>query len=181
MTAAASAMAAQPNKPLAGTRWDLVMRLGLLGIIAILVLIFSATATGFLTLQNLDNNARQMAVVGILAIGETFVIITAGIDLSVGSLLGFGGILAAISLSNDLPISLTIAFVLAAGLAVGLLNGALIRYGALPPFIVTLGMLGILRGLTQILGNGQQVAFDVPRFVNFASDSFLRVPNLFWI
>jgi len=181
MTAAASAMAAQPNKPLAGTRWDLVMRLGLLGIIAILVLIFSATATGFLTLQNLDNNARQMAVVGILAVGETFVIITAGIDLSVGSLLGFGGILVALSLAHALPIWLAVVGVVVIAIAVGLLNGTLISTAALPPFIVTLGMLGILRGLTQIFGNGQQVGYDAPRFTGFADGNTLGIPNLFWI
>jgi ribose transport system permease protein len=174
---------AQPAYPAAsgGQRWDLIMRLGLLGIIAILIAIFSVTASGFLTLQNLDNNARQMAVVGILAVGETFVIITAGIDLSVGSLLGFGGIIIALALAHNVPTVPAIAVVLAIGAVIGLVNGKLISAAALPPFIVTLGMLGILRGLTQILGNGQQVAYDTPSFTNFAAGTTLGVPNLFWV
>lgn len=164
-----------------GIRWDLVMRLGLIGIIAIMVIIFSATASGFLSLQNLENNARQMAVVGILAVAETFVIITAGIDLSVGSLLGFGGIIIALTLAHGWPIAAGIVTVLVVGLLVGLVNGQLISAAALPPFIVTLGMLGILRGLTQIFGNGQQVAYDAPALTNFATNSTLAIPNIFWV
>lgn len=171
-----------PAEPKAAmTRWDLVMRLGLLGIIATLVLIFSVTAQGFLTLQNLDNNARQMAVVGILAVGETFVIITAGIDLSVGSLLGFGGIIVALGLAHDLSTWLAVVAVLAIAVGIGLVNGALINAAALPPFIVTLGMLGILRGLTQIFGNGQQVGYDAPGFTSFAAGTMFGIPNLFWV
>jgi ribose transport system permease protein len=157
------------------------MRLGLVGLIALLVLIFSVTASGFLTLQNLDNNARQMAVVGILAVGETFVIITAGIDLSVGSILCFSGIIVALALAHNLPTLLAVIAVLAITTGIGLLNGGLISAAALPPFIATLGMLGILRGLTQILGNGQQVGYDVPAFTNFATGNTFFVPNLFWV
>jgi ribose transport system permease protein len=157
------------------------MRLGLVGIIVLLVVVFSATASGFLTLQNLDNNARQMAVVGILAVAETFVIITAGIDLSVGSLLGFGGIIVALGLAHGWPIPGAVVLVLAVAAFVGLINGALINAAALPPFIVTLGMLGILRGLTQIFGSGQQVGYDSPSFSNFAENSALGIPNIFWV
>jgi len=161
--------------------WTLVLRVGLVGIIVVLLVFFSVAAPGFLSAQNLQNNLRQMAVVGILAIGETFVIITAGIDLSVGSMLGLGGILAALALSAGWSVALVIPIVLAAGVVVGWINGWLIKGGALPPFIVTLGMLGILRGLTQIVGNGQQVAFSAPSLVAFASDKFLGIPNLFWV
>jgi ribose transport system permease protein len=157
------------------------MRLGLVGIIAVLAVLFSATAPGFLSLQNLDNNARQMAVVGILAVGETFVIITAGIDLSVGSLLGFGGIVLAIGLAHGWPVIIAVAVVLALSLAIGVINGTLVNAAALPPFIVTLGMLGILRGATQILGNGQQVGYDAAGLNDFAEMTTLGVPNLFWV
>src|SRR5579864_2960121 len=107
-------------------RWDFVMRLGLLGIITVLVVTFAASAPGFLSLQNIDNNARQMAVVGILAVGETFVIITAGIDLAVGSLLGLTGIVVALSMAHGWPIALAILLVVAIALGVGLLNGTLV-------------------------------------------------------
>lgn len=157
------------------------MRAGLIGIIAILVAVFAVLAPGFLSLQNLDNNARQMAVVGILAVGETFVIITAGIDLAVGSLLGLAGIIVALSMAHGWPIPLAILLVVAIALGVGLLNGTLVSAAALPPFIVTLGMLGILRGLSQILGSGQQVGYDSTAFTDFAAGSMLGIPNLFWV
>lgn len=157
------------------------MRAGLIGIIVVLVIAFSVSAPGFLSLQNLDNNARQMAVVGILAVGETFVIITAGIDLAVGSLLGLAGIVVALTMAAGWSIVPAIALVVAIALAVGLLNGWLVSAAGLPPFIVTLGMLGILRGLTQILGSGQQVGYDSPGLTAFAAGSLLGIPDLFWV
>ncbi len=172
---------AQTRNPLGAVRWDLVMRLGLLAIIVALAVVFSITASGFATMQNVENNARQMAVVGILAVAETFVIITAGIDLSVGSLLGLAGIIIALGLSHGLMLPVALALVCGAGIGVGLINGSLISAASLPPFIVTLGMLGILRGLTQIFGNGQQVAYDSPSLTNFAANSTLGLPNIFLV
>ncbi len=161
--------------------WDVALRLGLLGIVIILAIVFAIAAPGFLSSQNLENNERQMAVIGILAIGETFVIITAGIDLSVGSMLGFGGILAALALGHGIAVPLVLAGVLIVAALLGLFNGLLIDTAALPPFIVTLGMLGILRGFTQIFGNGQQVGFPPSAFTDFAADNYLGVPKLFWV
>ncbi len=176
---------AQPSEGRAPTRprlgWDVALRLGLLGIVIILAIVFTVTAPGFLSPQNLENNERQMAVIGILAIGETFVIITAGIDLSVGSMLGFSGILMALAIGHGFPIPLALVGVLVIATLLGLFNGVLIDTAALPPFIVTLGMLGILRGFTQIFGNGQQIAFGNSGFTDFAANNFLGVPNLFWV
>jgi ribose transport system permease protein len=161
--------------------WDVALRLGLLGIVIVLAIVFTLTAPGFLSSQNLENNERQMAVIGILAIGETFVIITAGIDLSVGSMLGFSGILVALAIGHGIAIPLAIVGVLLIAAILGLFNGVLIDTAALPPFIVTLGMLGILRGFTQIFGNGQQIAFGNSAFTDFAADNLLGVPKLFWV
>ncbi len=161
--------------------WDVALRLGLLGIVIVLAIVFTITAPGFLSAQNLENNERQMAVIGILAIGETFVIITAGIDLSVGSMLGFSGILMALALGHGIAIPLALVTVIAIATLLGLFNGVLIDTAALPPFIVTLGMLGILRGFTQIFGNGQQVGFPPSAYTDFAADNFLGVPKLFWV
>jgi ribose transport system permease protein len=176
-----SAASAQTASRTIATRWDLVMRLGLVGIIVVLTVAFALLAPGFLSLENLDNNARQMAVVGILAVGETFVIITAGIDLSVGSLLGLTGIVVALGMAHGWPIPLALLAVVVIALAVGLLSGTLVSAAALPPFIVTLGMLGILRGLTQLLGSGQQVGYDSPAFTDFAASDLLGIPILFWV
>jgi len=161
--------------------WDVALRLGLLGIVIVLAIVFTIAAPGFLSSQNLENNERQMAVIGILAIGETFVIITAGIDLSVGSMLGFCGILMALALSHGIAIPVALVAVLAIAALLGFFNGVLIDTAALPPFIVTLGMLGILRGFTQIFGNGQQIGFGNSAFTDFAADNFLGVPKLFWV
>ena len=161
--------------------WDVALRLGLLLIVIALAIVFTLTAPGFLSPQNLENNERQMAVIGILAIGETFVIITAGIDLSVGSMLGFSGILIALALNHGIAIPLALVGVLLIATLLGLFNGLLIDTAALPPFIVTLGMLGILRGFTQIFGNGQQIGFGNSPFTDFAADNFLGIPQLFWM
>src|SRR2546421_4452397 len=152
-------------------RVDTLLRLGLLGIILIAAAIFAVRTipTGhlvdvgqstFISIGNLQDLGRQMAVVGLIAIGETFVIITAGIDLSVGSLIGLGGIIMASELLGGLPTPLVIATVLLFWLAVGLLNGFLVSAAKIPPFIVTLGMLGILRGMAYLAGNGLSTALS---------------------
>jgi ribose transport system permease protein len=179
MTGAAPAEGQPAARP--RLSWDVALRLGLLLIVIVLAIVFTATAPGFLSPQNLENNERQMAVIGILAIGETFVIITAGIDLSVGSMLGFSGILMALALSHGIAIPLALAGVLVIATLLGTFNGLLIDTAALPPFIVTLGMLGILRGFTQIFGNGQQIGFGNSAFTDFAADNFLGIPQLFWM
>jgi ribose transport system permease protein len=179
MTGAAPAEGQAAARP--RLTWDVALRLGLLLIVIVLAIVFTATAPGFLSPQNLENNERQMAVIGILAIGETFVIITAGIDLSVGSMLGFSGILMALALSHGIAIPLALIGVLVIATLLGTFNGLLIDTAALPPFIVTLGMLGILRGFTQIFGNGQQIGFGNSAFTDFAADNFLGIPQLFWM
>jgi len=172
--------------------WDVVLRLGLLGIVIILAAYFAIrTWTGswppiFLTTDNIQNIGRQMAVYGVIAVGETFVIITAGIDLSVGSVLGVSGVVAALELLNGWPLIVAIITPLILATAIGLFNGLLIDTQRLPPFIVTLGMLGVLRGVTQLLGSGKEVTFDPTQanasgFLAFAGNTFLGVPNLFWI
>jgi ribose transport system permease protein len=192
---------AEPSEDLAPTppaarglagHWDLVLRLGLLGIVIVLVVFFAIrTWSGtwppiFLTTENVQNIGRQMAVIGVLAVGETFVIITAGIDLSVGSVLGVSGVVAALELLNGFPLIVAILSGVILATFIGLFNGLLIDTQRLPPFIVTLGMLGILRGVTQILGSGKEVTFDPTKdnasgYLAFATNTFLGVPNLFWV
>lgn len=158
-----------------------MLRLGLLGIIIILAIFFEIRAPGFTTSLNLQNIARQMAVIGVIAIGETFVIITAGIDLSVGSTLGFTALIASIALANGWPLGLAILIPLAIGAFIGLFNGVLVDTQKLPPFIVTLGMLGILRGITNIVANGVDITFTNTLFSNFGINSTFGIPNLFWV
>lgn len=176
--------ASQPLERIAATlagRWDTVLRLGLLGIILVLAAYFAFRSPVFLGHENLQNVGRQMAVFGILAVGETFVIITAGIDLSVGSVLGITALVCALQLQQGRPLWFAIGLALLLGLFIGLVNGVLIDTQKLPPFIVTLGMLGILRGLTEMWGGGQDVVFNPSGFTDFGINVTYGIPNLFLV
>lgn len=171
-------------------RWDIILRLGLLGIIIVLAVFFAVRTANsplqlntstFLSVDNLQNIGRQMAVIGLVAIGETFVIITAGIDLSVGSVLGITALLCSQALVHGWSLGAAILAALALALGIGLFNGVLIDTQKLPPFIVTLGMLGILRGLTNIWAGGVDITFTNPTFTNFGINTTLGIPNLFLV
>jgi len=119
------------------------------GVLILILLAFfvilSFTSPSFLTLNNLSNLVRQVAIIGVVAIGMTIVIISAGIDLSVGSLVGFSNILVAVLMTHGVPIVPSILLALGAGAALGVLNGVLIHDGRVPPFIATLGMMTAFR------------------------------------
>src|SRR6185312_12042837 len=123
------------------------------GLIVLLTLFGAMTlaSSEFLTGDNMANLARQVAVFGIIAVGQLLVILTAGIDLSVGSVLGLTGCIAAELLVHGTGIVPAILISMVAGAAIGVFNGTLVAYGKLPPFIVTLGMLGIARGVVLVL------------------------------
>ena len=135
----------------------------------------------FLTADNLANLARQVAIFGIIAVGQLLVILTAGIDLSVGSVLGLTGCVTAQLLVEGMPVPLAIVVGLLVGVALGLFNGGLVAYGKLPPFIVTLGMLGIARGLVLVLTDASTVQPLPDSFANIANGDFLGLPNLLWM
>jgi ribose transport system permease protein len=173
---------------------DLALRLGLLGIIIVVAIFFTirtipsgnlsdVSQSTFISVGNLQDIARQMAVVGVLAVGETFVIITAGIDLSIGAILGLSGIIAAQRFIAGWPTPAVIVATILVGTAIGLVNGFLVGGAKLPPFIVTLGMMGIARGAAYLAGNGLNSSLSptgqpVP-FSTWASDIFLGIPNIF--
>jgi D-xylose transport system permease protein len=134
--------------------------LALLLAIAVIWAFFSwKTEGGFTSARNLSNLMRQMAITGILACGMVFVIIAGEIDLSVGSLLGLlGGMAAVLDVTNGLSLPLTIVLVLAAGLVLGCLNGYLTAYVGIPSFIVGLGGMLAYRGMLIGLTGGATVA-----------------------
>lgn len=111
----------------------------------------------FLTATNLSSVIRQTVVINIMALGMTVIIISGGIDLSVGSILGLGGLVGAMAMERGVPIVLAVLIGVLTGLACGLLNGVLITNLKIAPFIVTLGTLGIYRGLALIISNGLPV------------------------
>ena len=130
----------------------------------------------FLTVSNLLNIAEQTAIVAIIAVGMTFVIITAGIDLSVGSVLAFSGIVMASALQAGAPLVLGLAAGLGAGLVCGLVNGLLITGGRLPPFIATLGMMSVARGAALMFTEGRPVSGFSESFRIIATGEVLGIP-----
>ena len=133
----------------------------------ILIIFFSITGQGFLNLFNFQTIGADMSLVLIMALGETFVILSGGIDLSVGFVMGLASVAAALvmsNLGNSAPLFVVVLAGLGAGLAVGLIpglvNGLIIARLRVPPFIVTLGMYGIARGAGFILSGGQPVSIQ---------------------
>jgi ribose transport system permease protein len=155
------------------------------GLIVLLILFGGLTyfVHDFMTGANMENLSRQVAVYGIIAVGQLLVILTAGIDLSVGSVIGLTGCMTAELIVHGTGVPVAILAGLAAGAAIGVVNGVLVAHGKLPPFIVTLGMLGIARGLVLVLTNAKSVGPLPDSFANIAngSDRYLGLPNLLWL
>ncbi|KAF5997108.1 substrate-binding domain-containing protein [Streptomyces sp. WAC00263] len=153
---------------------------GALTALIALVIAMSALSGDFLTTDNLLNIGVQAAVTAILAFGVTFVIVSAGIDLSVGSVAALSAtVLAWMATSQGVPVWIAVILAIAAGIACGLVNGVLISYGKLPPFIATLAMLSVGRGLSLVISQGSPIAF--PESVSHLGDTlggWLPVPVL---
>jgi ribose transport system permease protein len=134
---------------------EFLSRSGPLWGLVILCVVMTILSPYFLTFNNLFNVGTQIAVIAILALGQTFVIVSGGIDLSVGSVLGLAGIVFgwATAVAN-LPLPLALALGVGAGASAGLINGLLITLGNLPPFIATLAMLSAARGLALVISGG---------------------------
>jgi ribose/xylose/arabinose/galactoside ABC-type transport system permease subunit len=151
-------------------------QLGTLSGLVGLGLVLWALTPHFLTVSNLLNVAEQAAIIAIVAVGMTFVIITGGIDLSVGSVLAFAGVVMASVLHADVPVPLALAAALGTGLFCGLVNGALITVGRLPPFIATLGMMSVARGTALMFTEGRPVSGFDGGFRSLATGEVLGLP-----
>jgi putative xylitol transport system permease protein len=132
----------------------------------------------FLTPENISNILLQTSINGILAMGMTLVILTGGIDLSVGSVLAFSSIVAATFVTGDNPHSPVVALLVGVvtGGLLGLINGWIIAYLKIPPFVATLGMLSVARGLTYACTGGMPVPNLSESFLNLGEGSLLGVP-----
>ncbi|MBE1592084.1 ABC transporter permease [Nonomuraea angiospora] len=153
---------------------------GSVAALVVLVVALSLLSGDFLTVTNLLNVGVQAAVTAILAFGSTFVIITGGIDLSVGAVAALSAItLAWTAADSGLPWPLATLVALAVGIGCGLVNAALVAYGKLPPFIATLAMLGVARGLALVVSQGSPI--EMPEAVSHLGDTvggYLPVPVL---
>lgn len=138
---------------------------------------FSVLNENFLTPSNIQNIIVQSAIIGIVAVGQTLVILTGGIDLSVGSIVAFIGIICGIFLNNNLGIPYAVILSLLIGALFGLFNGVVTSYGKVPSFIVTLGTMSIIRGAALFINNGKPVSGFSEGFQKLANTNvFASIP-----
>ena len=131
-----------------------------------MAVILSILSPHFLTVNNLFAIGLQMAVIAIMAIGQMMIIVSAGIDLSVGSVMALSGVISTMLIVAGVPIWLGVLVGTLVGGFSGVLNGLMIAYGFIPPFIATLGMMGIARGAALLLTGGVPI-FGLPKAFNF--------------
>ncbi|AID32565.1 ABC transporter [Mesorhizobium sp. SEMIA 3007] len=161
--------------------YNALFGLTLLALLVLLWVILSLSTSSFASANNISNLLRQGSMIAILAVGQTFVIITGGIDLSVGAVVGFATVIAAMLINAGIPVFLAILITLLVGVAIGLFHGFGIVKMGLPPFIITLATLTSLRGIGLLMTNGNSISINNDAFQEFSRNSFLGVPNLFWM
>lgn len=143
-----------------------------------LVIVLTILKPSFIQPSNLVNILKQASINGILAFGMMFVIIAGGFDMSVGSTVAFAGILAALLGQGQFPLVVPLFVAMAAGLAVGLVNGIGVAVGDLPPFIMTLGTMTAVRGLALLSSDGKPVTGISPEYKAVAAKSIFGIPML---
>lgn len=150
---------------------------GILLVFFLICIVLSFLSPVFFSVNNIMNIFRQTSIYGILAVGMTFVILTGGIDLSVGSILALSGIVCAgMMKNNDTGIFLSALAAIAIGGGLGLVNGLIITIGKITPFVVTLGMMTIARGLTLIYSNGYPISGFSAAFRQLGGGYALGIP-----
>jgi rhamnose transport system permease protein len=153
--------------------------------LALTVLLFSLRATNFATVSNWQDIASDVAMVVVVAVGETMVVLTRNIDLSVGSIAGLSAYLSADTLAtyNGLPIVVMALIAVGVGLAAGLVNGLLVAVGRIPAIIATLATLSIYRGLVfEATGGNYVFPNELPQsFQDLAAEKPLGLPFLAWV
>lgn len=160
-------------------RKQLIRDFGLIIIFAAVVLILCIVSDTFRMPRNLLNVLKQASVNGILAMGMMLVVLTGGIDLSMGSIVGLAGVCAALFAHPDqFPLIFAIGAALIAGGVIGLVNGVGVSYGGLPPFIITLGTMSVARGLALVISGGIPVIDLAAEFELISSATPFGIPIL---
>ena len=160
----------------------IISEYGVLIALVLLVVIISLLNPSFLKIDNIMNLLRQTSINVILAIGMTYVILSRGIDLSVGSILAFSGIITAsfvVVESGNMFLGITLG--IGAGVLLGLINGLVIAKFKVTPFIATLGMMAIARGLTFIYSDGQPISNLDNSFLFIGAGQIMGIPVPVWI
>lgn len=158
---------------------DIIQKFAALGSLVVLAAIFSATSSAFFTVGNGMTIALQVTSIALLGIGATYVIITGGIDLSVGSVLALAGVVAALAVKElQLPIWLGMLLGILTGSLCGLINGLVVTKLRLPPFIATLGMMLIARGVALQITGARAVSGLGESFGVLGNSSLLRFESI---
>lgn len=161
-----------------------VRELGLLVVLLLIIVVVGVQVPQFLTISNMVQILLSIAILAIVAIGETLVVLTRNVDLSVGSVVGFAAFVAADQFKQHPGTSLFVGILLGCllGLLLGALNGLIVTWGRVPAIVATLGTLYAYRGLDFLYAGGNQVsASDVPdSFLSLATAPFLGIPLLIW-
>lgn len=149
--------------------------------LAAICVVLAILSPVFLTINNFKNVIIQASINATLACGMTFVILSGGIDLSVGSVLAFAGVVMGSALEAGFPVVGALFVAIAVGGASGLINGLFITVGKLPPFISTLGMMSVARGFALLYSGGRSISGFDNAFTAVANDSWLGIPIIIWI
>ena len=159
---------------------EFLKKTAILWVMIALIIVMSLISPTFLTSTNLINVVKQASITTIIGVGMTFVLVTGGIDLSVGSIMAFAGTLAASMAVADknLPIIVSILTGMAIGTLCGLINGIGVAYNGFPPFIMTLGMMTIARGIPLVYTNGTPIFGLSDSFNALANSRILGIPTL---
>src|SRR5438067_9358911 len=161
-------------------RWP--AQIGLAIALAALMIALAIARPNFLTLGNLVNLVRQISINGILAVGVTYVLLTGGVDLSLGSMVALTGVIAAMfAHPGQYWLIVPILIGVLAGALCGSANGLMVTRGRMAPFVVTLGMMTSARGLALLLSGGRPVSNLSPAFTRIGSGDFAGVPAPTWI
>lgn len=168
------------SRPALARGWPLGSWVGRLGLVVALVglgAVLAVLRPQFLTWANLITVARQISINGILAVGATYVLLTGGVDLSLGSVVALSGVVAAsLAHPGQYPLVVPVAAGVLTGLGCGLVNGLVITLGRVAPFIVTLGMMTAARGLALVLSQGRPVSNLSNGFARLAGGDLAGVP-----
>lgn len=165
----------------ASLRQGVVQSLGIAGFLLALVVVFAVSTPRFLTDDNLVGILTSVAFIGVVSLGQTMVIIAGGFDLSVAGVAPLAAVVYAQQVNDGRPILLAVGIALAAGAAVGVVNGLIVTKGGINPLITTLGMLSISGGIAFSLVGGQSVPIDDLAAGFMAETDLFWLPNQVWL
>ncbi|MDR5818326.1 MULTISPECIES: ABC transporter permease [unclassified Caballeronia] len=169
---------ARTQRAAAASWWTAARRFNTVAILVVLVIAASFVSSDFLSVPNLANISRQVAGVGIMSVGMLLVVLTGGIDLSVGSVAALGSVLCALLIPEH-GLWFALLATLLTGALCGFVSGALVAWFRLTPFVVTLAMMTVARGIALIVSNGSPILVDDPgqALLDFGRHSYLGIPG----